>query len=108
VKSGEWINLLSTLHVNSEELLHHSLGWTSTGPVQNGWIGSGLVQKREEISLGRHWPNTFLAWCGPTSLGRPYPNPNSYRQSSTQFLLGWMSTQPGWAQPIYLGQPITL
>jgi hypothetical protein len=45
------------LHVNSEELLHRSLGWTSTG--QSEMVGLGPAQfKKEKKYL---WADT-----GPT------------------------------------------
>jgi hypothetical protein len=50
MNSREWINLFFTLHVNSEELLHRSLGWTGTG--QSEMVGLGPAQfKKEKIYL---------------------------------------------------------
>ena len=83
-----------------ESFLYCFLGQTNSSPDQNGRVGSDTVQKKKEME------NTFgltsaqhLFWAGvsPTPLGRP--RPNSY---------GLISTWPGWAQLIYLGQPIPL
>jgi hypothetical protein len=55
VNSGEWINLISIVP-----------GPNRTGPDQNGWVGSGLVQKRKKkkISYGSSRPTSCPIYSG--------------------------------------------
>ena len=86
----------TTIHMNNGEPLF--LGWTRP---------KCLGQVRPSFSLSRVcWTDIdltpVLGRFGATLFGQPRPS-FLFGPTSAQFLLGWISTQPRWAQPIYLG-----
>jgi len=80
VNSGDWINLLSTVHVAGEQWRASPLFLGRTALAQTKMVGSGPVQKRKKkkISHGSSWPTSCPIYSGPISAQPWWAHPNIF------------------------------